>query len=775
MKKYKEKPARDFQLPSPDEVYDLIKRQKRPLKLDAIYRILHIPRQANRVLMEVLEELARNGKLIRLPGGVWVCTNTLKRAIGKFQSLGHGGGIVIPDSDKTEEIFIPAQHTGDAWHKDLVEVALTPGSHGRQGKILRVIERRQKEVTARIEKIDSGSILCKAADRRLKASFTVAMDSGAPIDKKLRPGLLVALQPAEKIGSDLWQASLINIFGAEDKIQVQESLVKANHQVPGEFPALALKQAAMLPSQPDSLDCAGREDMRAIPFVTIDGADARDFDDAIHVEKTPDGYILRVAIADVSYYVRPDKRDGSLDQEALKRGNSWYFPQSVEPMLPKTLSNGLCSLRPNEERLAMLVEMPFDMKGNPGKPRFAPVVMQSAGRLIYDDVARLFASNFRDTSGERPEIIAMLKDAFPLYKLLAGRRRVRGTLEFELPEPAYTFDENGRLERMGKVERNDAHLLIEEFMIAANEAVASFLEKKKIPFLYRCHPAPEPMKVEKLVETLASASLEILPADIKPEAFDDPKTFQRILAKAKGTPEDYVVNRLCLRSMSQARYQPENVGHFGLASKSYCHFTSPIRRYADLMTHRALKHCLGQPEPIITDSEILAETGEDLNKTERAALECEREMARRMGCLAMKEHEGESFSGVISGVTDFGLFVELDEIPTEGMIRLESLGNDWFNLDQTRQMLVGERTGTIWRLGQPIKVKVNSVDLDRLEIRLIPRLPEALGTRQIQRKSAHSAPRRQQRKDAPKTKSRPQSPKNQRRGANKSGNGRTRP
>lgn len=729
-------------LPSAEEVFELIRKQKRPLRTDSLYRILHIPRQAKRALAASLDSLAADGRVVRLPGGLWSDSSSLKKVTGRFHSAA-GGGRAIPLNDRNgEEIVIPLQHTGDAWPGDLVSVVILPGSQGKHGKVLEIIERGRKEITARIQKRQKNLLECRSADRRLKANFRVFIENGEQLKSKLKPGLLATLKPEEKLGPDLWKASLVNVFGAEDRIGVQEDIVKSNFQVPGEFPELAKRQAEALPKQPLPEEFADREDLRHLPFVTIDGADAKDFDDAIFVERTNNGWILRVAIADVSHYVASDKREGSLDSEALRRGNSWYFPTSVEPMLPQALSNGLCSLRPDEDRLAVMVETPFDLSGNPGKPRFALIGMRSQARLIYEDVAKFFKGENRASIPEKFQ--SALRDAYDLYKALARKRRERGSLEFELPEPKYTFDDEGRLVGIKSAETDEARQLIEEFMIAANESVAAWLGSKKIPILYRCHPAPEDAKIEKLLDTLQAAALETLAAGIDKKDLSDPKTIQAILEKSKGTPQEYVVDRMCLRSMSQARYQPENVGHFGLASADYCHFTSPIRRYADLTVHRALKHGLGLPQPIIDCVEKLAEIGEELNKTERRSIECEREMARRLGCLALKKREGEKFQAVISGVTDFSVFAELKEIPAEGMIRLESLGNDWFELNQRTQTLVGQRSGKMWRLGQNVEVRVASVDLDRLEIRLVPALPPDLEIR-----AAHKKPSRAKRGEIP--------------------------
>ncbi|MDO5484670.1 MAG: VacB/RNase II family 3'-5' exoribonuclease, partial [Desulfovibrionaceae bacterium] len=500
------------------------------------------------------------------------------------------------------------------------------------------------------------------------------------------------LAPEERLAANLWQARLVGSFGREDDADVQERLVKLNHEVPGEFPPEVLKEAAALPLAPTAEDLKGREDLRHLPLVTIDGADARDFDDAIHVERQGRGWLLRVAIADVSHYVRPARgKRPCLDAEAQARGNSWYFPRSVEPMLPPALSNGLCSLKPGEDRLAVLAEIPFSPQGLPGQARFALAVMRSAARLTYDTVkaclldsdsaalARLRA----ETQGA--EVLAMLEEAFALYAVLRKQRQERGSLDFDLPDPDYSFDAQGRVTAIAHARRHDAHRLIEEFMIAANEAVARHLAAAGLPFLYRVHPAPEEGRLQDMLESLratAADCLYSLPVGAGRRRGLTAADLQTILGAAKGSAREFLVNRLCLRSLSQARYQPGNEGHFGLASEAYCHFTSPIRRYADLLVHRALKTALGHAVGPVPAGQKLLRVADQLNRRERAALDCEREMARRLGCLALRGREGERFQGVVSGMMDFGLFVELDQMPVEGMIRVEDLGDDWFVPDQ---------------------------------------------------------------------------------------------
>lgn len=714
----KKKKISNSSSPSAEDLLAIIRQHNRPLRLEALLSLTGASPNARKKLEATLRSLADSGRLARLPGGFWGISEKSVCVTGQFNGLPNGGGtvrITEPADFPLREIFISPFQKGDAWHRDIVRALVLPHAGGK-GRILEVVERTQKDIPAIMESRHKKNLRFRAADGRLSTQFLVSPRD--PLAEKLVLGDVALLKPEKELKEGQWQAKILRDMGPANRVSAQESIVKISQNVPREFPALAIEQAEALPPAPTEADLEGREDWRSLPFVTIDGADARDFDDAIHVEATENGWVLRVAIADVSHYVRPDERSGSLDSEALGRGNSWYFPRSVEPMLPKALSNGLCSLKPDEDRLAMMVEMPFDREGRPLAPRFAPIVMRSRARLIYDNVAKFLEGE--EIPLPEPSLAGMLRDAHSLYAILSRNRRKRGTLDFFLPDPSYQFDGNGVLVKMGEAQRNDAHMLIEEFMIAANEAVAVWLGEKKIAFLYRVHPRPEVEKLSRLYETLALTSLEPLPEDAYRDGEPDPAAIQQILNRAAGTSEKYVVNRLCLRSMAQARYQPENIGHFGLASPAYCHFTSPIRRYADLLVHRALKAALGQRDQNVPDREELTEIGNQLNGRERQAIDCEREMAKRLACIYMEGREGETFAGTISGVTDFGLFVEFADVPAEGLIRTEELGNDWYRLDAPAQALIGQHSGQVWRLGQPVKVKLLSVDLEKQEMKLAP-------------------------------------------------------
>lgn len=512
-------------------------------------------------------------------------------------------------------------------------------------------------------------------------------------------------------------------------IFVHEDLTKLNHEVPRDFPDKVLREAAALPGSLTEADLAQRADLRDLPFVTMDGATAKDFDDAICVERDGHGgYLLRVAIADVSQYVRPGS---SLDKEALDRGNSWYFPTSVEPMLPERLCNQLCSLVPGEDRPVMWANMECSAQGQVKHTSFGAGVIRSAARLTYDSAKTLALdkdeatiNDFRRGNTRADQILAMLEAALELYRILAKTRRDRGSLDFDLPEPEADFDEAGKIMALRRAGRHDMHRLIEEFMIAANEAVAVFLGRSEIPVLYRVHPAPTQEKLEAFRRQLLGCGL------VPHKTSFSSRRLPELLSQIRGTRGESVFNRLCVRAMAQARYSDENIGHYGLASQAYCHFTSPIRRYADLLVHRALKVALGIETGPIPSGKRLVRIADIINSQEKKAQECEREMNKRVACLWMRAQPSDrTWQATVSSVQPFGVFVELDEAPVEGLVGLRELGIvDWLEYDCKRECLRGEMTGVRFHVGSRLEVALNDVDPISLYInfRALP-LPSSSG------------------------------------------------
>ncbi|MCQ2444086.1 MAG: VacB/RNase II family 3'-5' exoribonuclease [Mailhella sp.] len=704
----------------------------RPLRLDDILRITGFSRKIKKDVLICLGDLAANGVLVRLQGGGWATASSMKTRTGRLAVQRSGAAFVIPEGEAPRsgsDIYIAAEHIGDAWNGDIVSVMLMPAkrgsSKGPEGRILSVIERGQTEIVARVLRPADGEgvFLCRPCDPRL--GFDIAADASA-LEKRPEESELLRISVGGKTDDGgrrpLYAGTALSSLGQENDAFVQERLTKLNNSIPMEFPDNVLAEAEEAAASP-ALDEEGLADLRGEMLVTIDGDDARDFDDAVCASRDGDGWRLLVAIADVSHYVRPRT---NLDREAFERGNSYYFPTSVEPMLPEVLCNGVCSLRPNEERRCMAADMRLDAGGNFVSVRFSNGVMVSKARLTYTEVQSALVDPEGDAAraiDERaPGVRAMLEDAADLADVLIERRRRQGGLDFDLPEAEFLVDGiriNGvsRVTGIRNRERLFSHRLIEAFMVRANEAVAEFLTKHDAPFLYRVHPAPGADRLEDLYRSLRSTDAELpLPHAAKTAV---PNWIAHVLDAAAGTDQEFVVNRLTLRSMMQARYSPEEDGHFGLGSACYCHFTSPIRRYADLVNHRALRYVLGlETGGALPAGHRLLETADRCNEHERTATDAEREIGRRMGCLLLQGRTGDIFGGVVSGVMSYGFFVELDGMPVEGMVRVESLGRDFYVYDEERQELRGTHTGESFRLGQRVTVKLAGVHVGRLEIDL---------------------------------------------------------
>ncbi|MGB1110839.1 MAG: ribonuclease R, partial [Gammaproteobacteria bacterium] len=485
------------------------------------------------------------------------------------------------------------------------------------------------------------------------------------------------------------------------------------HGLPYEWPdAVTNEVAGLKPEVPEKAKL-NRVDLRKLPFVTIDGADARDFDDAVYAKKTLRGWKLWVAIADVSHYVEVGT---ALDGEAHKRGTSVYFPERVIPMLPEILSNGLCSLNPEVDRLAMVCEMTMNRDGEFTRTRFQEAVIRSHARLIYDDVAA-FLDGDAGQAKRLGKLGKHIKVLYALYEVLRAAREERGAIDFETTETRIIYGAERKIERIVPTERNDAHKLIEECMLAANVCTANWLEKRKVPFLYRVHEGPRTEKLEDLRAFLGEFR-QVVQGGENPSA----KDYARVLDAISERPDKHLIQTVLLRSLSQAVYTPENVGHFGLAYEAYTHFTSPIRRYPDLLTHRAIRHLLrgGSRKDYRYKEAEVVEFGEHCSMTERRADDATRDAVAWLKCEFMMDKVGEVFGGTIASVTSFGLFVELDDIYVEGLVHVTSLRSDYYHFDPVGHRMSGERSGRSYRLGDRIRVKVVRVDLDQRKVDFEP-------------------------------------------------------
>ena len=701
----------------------LLKKVNRPLRMDELLRISKFPRKAKKRLETALFSLQDKGGILRSSSG-WSCPSRLRHIQGTLAVQRSGVGFVTPSEGGGPDVYIHPAAMGGAWHGDKVEAVLLPGRRGPnpEGRISRVISRAHKELPVyALKRQKHGQWLCAPVNPRIQALFVVDVSSLAVA---VETDDLLLIRPGDQTGQNLWEAVATANLEHEDSPAAQERLVKSSYEIPESFPQAVLDALVELPSDPGEQDFAGRKDLREYAFVTIDGRTARDFDDAVYVESTKGGFRLLVAIADVSYYVR---QGTPLDAEARLRGNSYYFPLSVEPMLPEALSNGLCSLRPGVPRLGVIADMAFSPSGKRTQASFYEAVICSHARLTYGQIERGLLLHQKEEEEALSPVLPMLRQAEQLARILMDVRKQRGSLDFDIPEAEIRFDEQGNVSGVVPRKRHFGHRLIEEFMIAANEAVAEFLESGEQPTLYRVHEPPDPEKLRALLDFLNRTGLE--PALTRPGEGSGRKAGKKqptsaelgqVLDDARGTPREYTVNRLLLRSMMQARYQPDNEGHFGLASSCYCHFTSPIRRYADLVTHRSLKLALGlegSGSPL--SRARLTSIAEHINETERTAVEAERELTKRLSVLLLRDSIGVQMNGIVSGLTEFGIFVELPSVMAEGMIRLAALTDDYYEFFPERQELRGSGSRRIFRLGQELQVEVTDVNLARLEINLI--------------------------------------------------------
>lgn len=719
--------------PQPTDQATLLKllhEARRPLGPDDLLPVLGLHRRKRGEVDEMLQELVAQGKLIRL-GRAYGLLERMNLITGKVQLQRSGVAFLIPDDPRRKDVFL-GQETGGAWHGDRVAVAITRESRTRnsEGRVVRIVERGRNVLTVRVMRpAGQGSLLCRPTDPRL--DFAILAEHVDPALGLIKGDIALAA-PGEQLDPALWAGAILSRLGPESEAKVQEALVKTNHGVPTTFPDDALAEAAALPVAPAEADFLKREDLRALPFVTIDGETARDFDDAIYVERKGRGFALWVAIADVAHYV---PNGSALDREAYERGNSYYFPSSVEPMFPQALSNGLCSLNPLVPRLALAVRMDMNSQGVPGEVRVMNAVIKSHARLTYTRARDVCVDKLPEAraalaaevpGGAGQSVVAMLDAAEELARSMRKLRIQRGSLDFDLPEGEVQFDEAGQPKSVTPKLHHFAHQLIEEFMIAANEAVSVYLQAHALPCLYRVHAPPDREKLETLYTLLARLDGEAAPKRSPnrkgTERFSDedftPEAIGRLLASVAGTEREFLVHRMVLRAMKQARYQPENEGHYGLGSESYAHFTSPIRRYADLVVHRLIKRALGDAAMPVPGFKKLAETGQHLSARERVSQEAERECQKRYVCMVLRGQEGREFAGVVSGLTDFGFWVELPDVLAEGFIRLSTMLDDYYGYLKEREILVGQRTGRVIRAGQAVRVKLVGAHLDRLEIDL---------------------------------------------------------
>ena len=664
-------------------------------------------------LTKRLGAMVRDGQLLLGRRGGYAPVRKLDLIPGVVLANAEGYGFLRPD-EGGDDLYLSPYQMRSVLHGDrvLASVVGLDRRGRRQGSIVEVLQRRSPRLVGRVM-IENGVTLVVPDDRRLHQDVMIAPGQ----ERGARSGQIVVAEitdPPTAYRGPL--GTIRSVLGERLQPSLLVDMAIASYDLPYEWPPEVLREAEEIEPEVTAAEREGRVDLRKLPLVTIDGADARDFDDAVYAEpKRGGGWRLIVAIADVSHYVPVGS---ALDKEAYERSTSTYFPGFVVPMLPETLSNGICSLNPKVERLCMVCDMQVSEDGEVTKAKFCNGVMLSHARLTYDKVWQAIGVKDPDARDEVADVLPQLENLHALYKALAEQRRRRGAIDFETPEVKFRLDAVGEVQAVGAVARNDAHKLIEECMIAANVQAATFLSKRKIPALYRAHETPPAEKYEDLQQFLREFKLRMPPIeDVTPADFSD------VLRLVKDRPERELIQSVLLRAQSLAAYQPDNRGHFGLALEAYAHFTSPIRRYPDLLVHRAIRHALlgGKPSTYHYSDATMAAMAVHCSQRERRAEEAERDVDERFRCAWMAKHVGEEFDGVVTGVTSFGLFVELDESKVSGLVHISQLSNDYYHFDPIRHLLKGERTGLQFRLGDHVRVQVLRASLEdrKIDFRMV--------------------------------------------------------
>ena len=660
-------------------------------------------------VIDALRELTREGRIVRMKKNHYALPDAQNLVAGRVHAHPDGFGFLILDDKGAEDLYLNRREMRRVMHGDRVMVRADrkkPG--GVEAHVVQILERAQKRLIGTYNELDGRGYLIPM-DPRIGAAIPLQQTAAKP-----ETGKVVAAEIA-RYGTAMSgpEGKLVQVMGDPNDPEVQAQSIVFRYGLATSFPEPVHREIARGSFSISAGEIAARTDLRNLPIVTIDGELARDFDDAVCVRKTNGHYELFVSIADVAFYVRPGT---AIDQEAYSRATSVYFPDRAIPMLPEALSNGICSLNPHEDRLTKTVAMEINGRGEVVRSRFFNSVIRSQERMTYTAVRRTLVDKDPECLERYRDLVDQFKLMEELALLIYESRRARGNLDFDLPEAEIILDIQGMPENIVRAERNIAHRIIEEFMIAANEAVARHLKEQDLPLLYRVHEGPDAEALEAIAPFLLSLGYR-LPVKREPIT---PLEIQRLLEACRGKPEEKVINHVLLRAMKQAHYQPENIGHFGLASICYTHFTSPIRRYPDLMVHRMLDRALqgNKLNPSERDEleRYLQEAGKHTSERERIAMDAEREMVDLKKAQFMMDKLGEEFSGIITSLANFGFFVELDAYFIEGLVRLSTLSDDDYHYYEKEYVIKGNRHGRKFRLGDTVRVKVVRINAFRSEI-----------------------------------------------------------
>lgn len=709
-KPHKGKPYK-HPIPGPNDLIDFLTETGTPLKADAILKAFDLKGQRMRsLLVEKLNAMVRAGQIIENRRGEYCLTAKLDLVTGKVSGHSDGFGFVVRDDGASEDVYLSAREMRPLFDGDRVAIRVKGmDRRGRaEGQLVDVLERGTQQVAGQFIR-ERGIGLVIPDNSRISHRILIPKDESGGA----KHGQMVVVEILD-YPTYVEQATgrVVEIIGMPGEKGIATDIAIHSHAIPYKWPDAVREQVKDFGAEVSESSMDGRTELRNVDLITIDGADARDFDDAVYCMKAENGWRLLVAIADVANYV---SIGSALDKEAIVRGTSVYFPDRVVPMLPEVLSNGLCSLNPKVDRLCMVCDMEVSSSGKVTKATFFEGVMKSKARLTYSQVGD-FLSGASKTSVPS-ELQATVRDLHDLYKAFAKQRRRRGAIEIDLPQTKFKLNDDGEIDRIEVVPRNDAHRLIEECMIAANVEAAKFLKKHRIPGLYRVHPKPDTDRFNDLRLYLISLGLKVPHPD-----HVEPRHFTQLIEQVKDRPDSAAITMAMLRSLTHAEYSPVNVGHFGLSLESYAHFTSPIRRYPDLLVHRAIRHIIrdGKPGKYDYAPKEMERLGAITSAHEKRAEEATRDVEAWLKCQYMEQHLGDEFDGVITGVTNFGVFVQITELMTDGLVHVTSLANDYYKYDAGSQKLVGERSGHTYSLGEEMRIRVQRVDMETRKIDFRP-------------------------------------------------------
>jgi ribonuclease R len=707
-KKSTSKPKGPYRHPIPKrgKVLGILRDAGRPLKIDALLQEFGLKGDRTRTqLLEKLRNMVRAGQVIENRRGEFCLMERLNLVTGTVIGHRDGFGFVSRDDDD-DDVYLSAREMQALFDGDKVAIrVIGKDRRGRpEGELVEVLERGISEIAGQFIR-ERGIGVVIPDNPRLAHRVLIAKGTAG----SAKHGQIVVARILD-YPTHVEQATgeIIEVIGNPGDKGIATDIAIQSHGIPTDWPDAVTGQADAFGNEVPKSARKDRVDLRGTNLITIDGADARDFDDAVFCEPSGKGFRLLVAIADVAHYV---EQGSPLDQQAVRRGTSVYFPDRVVPMLPEALSNGLCSLNPKVDRLCLVCEMRVEADGKVSRAKFYEAVMCSAARLTYSEVSDFFTGERRDQI--EPVLHKNLEHLLAVYQAFATNRRKRGAVELDIPQTRIEVGKDGTVQSIKAVLRNDAHRLIEECMIAANVQAAKFIRKNRIAGLYRVHAKPNPDRFDDLRLYLVSLGLKVPhPDNVQPH------DFSRMIEQVSDRPDAAAISMAMLRSMSHAEYTPKNIGHFGLALDAYAHFTSPIRRYPDLLVHRAIRHLVrgGKAGNYGYDGGEMEKLGAVCSAHERRAEDATREVEAWLKCQYMENKVGEQYSGVITGVTSFGAFVQIPELQIDGLVHVTSLANDYYKFDSGSQSLVGERSGNRYRLGDRLEILVAKVDLDSKRI-----------------------------------------------------------